>query len=92
MSFLTIRDLMVLCQSSWYLHRWSIGNPYLSWEYCGYIQSFRSLHCFLRTVIENPSIATYVKTLDIRDWGETRRLEDHVGYSWPSDEDSSESA
>lgn len=79
-SFLSLRDKAALCQSSHRLHNWTIRHLYSYWEYRGYTQSFRSLHCFLRTTIENPDIGAYVKSLDIREWGNTPPLEDYVGY------------
>jgi hypothetical protein len=72
------REKAALSRASRRLHEKVIPNLYSSWEYHGLDHSFRSLHCFLRAIIENQGLASRVRCLDIREWGDCPRLEDYV--------------
>lgn len=84
---LSAHDKFTLSEVSHSLHSRIIPQLYSSWQFLGYSQSFKSLHCFLRTVLENPELASYVRTVDIRDWGgKTPRPEDYIRTDCPREE------
>lgn len=66
----SIRDRRALLQVSKRFYHITIPQIYSSWSYFGqnHQHSFKSLHCFLRTILQDQSLASQVQTLDIRDW------------------------
>ena len=86
-SYLSKKDLASLAQVSRHYSLILARYLYSSWEHHGLDHSFRSLHCFLRTLIQNPDIASLVKTLDVREWGGCPRPEDYLPGRLGSDDE-----
>jgi len=79
------RDLSMLCLVSRAIYERVVPKLYQSWTYHGHEHSSKSLRNFLQTVIWRPDLAAHVRTLDVREWGHCRRLENEYGCPW-SDE------
>lgn len=79
---LSIGDQSRLSRVSRRFHILMIRCLYGSWSYHGLNHSSKSLHYFLRTVIQNPQLADCVGTLDLREWGDCPRLEDNYNPNW----------
>ena len=86
-SSLPKKDQASLSRVSHSFHAILAEYLYSSWEYHGLDHTFKSLHCFLRTVIQSPDIASLVKTLDIREWGDCPRLKDYLADSEDGSDD-----
>jgi len=86
---LSKKDQASLSQTSRFFHLTLARYMYSSWEYHGSNHSFKSLHCLLRTSIQNPDIASLVKTLDVREWGDCPRVQDHLFDSEIGSDDAS---
>ncbi len=59
---------------------------YHSWSYQGLSQELKPLRQFLETINWRPDLGAYVKELDLREWGDCPRLEEHVGDFWEGHE------
>jgi hypothetical protein len=81
-----LRDRSSLSRVSRALRDSTYPRLYSFWEYRGDTHSFKSLHYFVRAVIQNRDLASFVKSLDLREWGDTPRLDDEMG----SEEDNGE--
>ncbi|KUJ17635.1 uncharacterized protein LY89DRAFT_668939 [Mollisia scopiformis] len=73
------RDLNSLSKTSRALYHRTVQELYRSWSYHGLQQEIKPLKQFLETLNWRPDLAANVKELDIREWGDCPRLEDHVG-------------
>lgn len=84
---LTLHDNLNLSQVSRYFHNLIAPRVYKSWTYHGHAHSSKSLRLFLRTVLESPWIGSLVETMDLREWGDCPRLEDHYHPNWYVEEE-----
>ncbi|CEL02183.1 hypothetical protein ASPCAL03355 [Aspergillus calidoustus] len=58
---------LLLVSRKW--HQAFLPRVYSSWSFNGACHTYRSLWCFLRTVLTCPHIANLVQTLDVGNWG-----------------------
>jgi hypothetical protein len=76
------QGLSRLCLVSHAIYERAVPKLYQSWTYHGLDHSTKSLRNFLQTVIWRPDLAAHVRTLDVREWGHCRRLENEYGCPW----------
>lgn len=82
-----LRDRLAVSMVSRSLYHKIIPYIYARWDFYGPKHSFKSLYCFLRTIIEHPELASLVQAADFRDW---ERKADDGNVSTDSEESSLE--
>jgi hypothetical protein len=74
--------LSALCLVSHTIYQRAVPKLYHSWKYHGLQHPQKSLRNFLQTVIWRPDLASHVRVLDIREWGDCPQLEYEHGCPW----------